>query len=116
MRPDISEIEYHELFVKEIRNLRFSIEQMGKMLESHLETFTKHMCDNNLNKQEIKDFQSEIIRALDGYELAAKALTENLKIRYQEAFEIFEQKISDKKPYLEKITKNERKLYLDAED
>lgn len=86
MRPDLSEKEYHEFFVRPILHLRFSVEELAKMLESRLEGLTKHIYENEIAANGIKNSKAEAIRAIEGFNFACDSLCENIKIQMESSF------------------------------
>ena len=111
MRPDISDVEYHNLFLSEIRTLRFSIDELGKMLESRLDVIAKYVCDNELTKSEIKESKQQFNDTIEAYDMAIKAISEGLKKKLEDSLNIFEQN-TEKKSIAEKLNLK-RKNYND---
>lgn len=83
MRNDMNELEQHALFINPIKNLKFEIDELNKMLESRLNLLTRHVCENELNAAAYKNIKSEVFRAIDGStnlcNLIYQELTNNLE-------------------------------------
>lgn len=82
MRTDLSEIEHHSLFLNPIRNLKFEIDELNKMLEARIELLTKHFCEGEICGSH-KTIKSETVKALEGAstlcQKAYKGLIETLE-------------------------------------
>lgn len=87
MRHDLSEIEYHHLFVGPIHNLRFSIEELIKAYEARLENLTKYISENDFNTPIYKTSKSEIFKAMDSLKIHFEIICENLKRNIEKSFD-----------------------------
>lgn len=83
MRPDLSQMEFHEMFISNIHHLRFALEEMGKMVEARLENLSRYVCENELNEHEFNDSRIEIQKAINGFKYSVKSLCENLKNEFK---------------------------------
>lgn len=97
MRLELSSIEYTNLFSIPVRNLRFSMEELSKMLESRLDSLTKHVCENDLNNNEFKSSKLEIMRCIEGFELSLAAISEKLRKNVEKSFEKIEELNAEEK-------------------
>lgn len=90
MRPDLSEMEFHQLFVSPVHRVRYSIEELVKMFESRIETLTTYICENELTPTSYKSTKSEVFKSLDGLNIACECLLKNLKESIESSFEKIE--------------------------
>jgi hypothetical protein len=79
MRHDLSEIEYHNLFVNPIQSFRFAMEELTKMFECRLENLTKYICENELSATTHKTSRNEILRSIEGFRYSCEAVCETMK-------------------------------------
>lgn len=95
MRTDLTEMEHHTLFLAPIRNLKFEIEELNKMLDSRIDILTKNLCDGDLCSSP-KTLKTEVFRAIEGANALCqktyKGLIENLEKSFHKIEEIDEEK------------------------
>ena len=96
MRHELSEMEYHTLFVTPIHNFRFGVEELAKMFECRLENLTEYICENELNHSTYKNSRSEILKSIEGFRYSCEAICENMKKNIEKSLLRFEETEGEK--------------------
>jgi hypothetical protein len=86
MRNDLNELEHHGLFVIPIKRMKFELEELNKMLESRLESLTKHICENDLNATAYKNTRGEVFRTIEASSALCSLLYQELIKQLEKSF------------------------------